>query len=116
MARKPGKWKARGLTIWDVRKDIVADLTQEELTLEEIAAKHKVSFGMVRNANEGRSEWIKTLGFTNFPIRERYTEKSARAKQMLLEGVLDTEVAESTNLQLIEVVRIKLKLLDKGEL
>lgn len=56
MARKPGKWKARGLTVWDVRYAIVEDLKKDELSLEQIAAKHEVSFGMVRNANEGRSE------------------------------------------------------------
>lgn len=116
MAKKPGKWKARGLTIWDVRHAIVEDLKKDELSLEHIAAKHEVSFGMVRNANEGRSEWIKTLGITKFPMRERYYEKVARVKELLKQRVLDEEVAEATGLELVEVVRVKLKMLQKGEM
>lgn len=49
-------------------------------------------------------------------MRERYYEKISRVKDLLKQSVLDEEVAKATGLELVEVVRVKLKMLEKGDL
>ena len=54
--------------IWLKRASVIEDLATTNLSYEQIAVKHDVSFGMVRNANRGVAKWCREFD-VSFPIR-----------------------------------------------
>ena len=87
---------------------IIEDLMDDRLSLEEIAVKHDVSYGMVQGANKGLHRWTKE--FTqDFPIRKSMIVKFREADQMFEEGVSDQEIGEKLNLDEVDVLRAKLR-------
>lgn len=106
------KWKDEGLDIWDVRKSVIHDLVNTDLTFEEIAQRNSVSFQMVRYANSGANSWTRTL-HSDFPIREGFRSKMGRAYEMVGQGFSDEEIMKATDLDLETILRAKLRYLKK---
>ncbi len=78
------------------------------MTYEEIAAKHRVSFGMVRNANRGIGAWCREFDIS-YPIRNTWKENQTLAVSMSKEGMTDEVIAKKLGLKEIDILGMRMR-------
>jgi transposase-like protein len=94
--------------IWLTRAQIIQDLATTNLTYEEIAVKHGVSFGMVRNANRGIGAWCREFD-VSYPIRRTWKENQTLAVSLSKEGMTDEAIAKKLGLEEVAILNMRIR-------